>query len=61
MIDFKYNMTEFKCFKVLLTLQIFNLLFSLDYDFRISIISRNFIWKLFFLKDSREKCILNLH
>ena len=42
-------------FKVFLTLQIFDFLFSSDYNFKLSTLSRNFIQKLLFLKDNRKK------
>ena len=42
-------MRELSQIKVLLTLQIFEFLFSLDYGFRLSTLSRNFIEELLFL------------
>ena len=45
----------FICFKVLLTLQIFEFLFSLDYDFKLLIFFQKLYLRTFFLKDNRKK------
>ena len=45
----------FICFKVLLTLQIFEFLFSLDYDFKLLNFFQKLYLRTFFLKDNQKK------